>query len=537
MIAVRFRSIALAALSLSAAVWPVVGRAEPAAPAIPSAAPTAATTAGKVRGYVDHGIEVFKGIPYGGDTAKRRFQAPVPPDPWDGVRDATAFGPIAPQLTARSGLTTTPEGAAISEDCLHLNVWTPALRDGHRRPVLVYFHGGGYNNGSANENLYDGVHLCQRGDVVVVTVNHRLNGFGLLYLAELGGPEFADSGNAGILDLVLALRWVHNNIAEFGGDPACVTIFGQSGGGAKCATLMAMPAAHGLFHRVWTMSGQQPFGRSRKSATETARAVLKTLDLTPERLGEIKTLPLERLQAAMRGGTWAPVVDGGALPRDPFAPDASPLSADIPMVLGNAHDETRNLIGAGNPALFALTWEALPDAIAQNVRPFIGDLAPEKIVAEYRQLYPAYTPSDVFFAATTAARSWRAMLLESERRAQQGGAPTFIYYVNWPSPADGGKWKATHMIDIPLVFDNIAESTYTAGGGADAQQLAERVSDALLAFARTGNPNTPALPSWPRFDVAKRATMIFDVPPRVEDDPRGAERRLFAPIVYAQPGI
>ena len=536
MITVRFRFFALAASILMAVVWPAVGRATPAEPATQPGAPVATTTAGKVRGYVDQNINVFKGIPYGGDTAKRRFQAPVPPDPWDGVRDATAFGPIAPQLTARRGLTTTPEGSMVSEDCLRLNVWTPALRDGHRRPVLVYFHGGAYNNGSVNENLYDGVHLCRRDDVVVVTVNHRLNGFGFLYLAELGGPEFADSGNAGMLDLVLALRWVHDNIAEFGGDPGCVTIFGQSGGGAKCATLMAMPAAHGLFHRVWTMSGQQLFGRTRKGATESARAVLKALDLTPERIGEIKTLPMDRLQAAMRGGTWTPVVDGGALPRDPFTPDAPPLSADIPMVLGNTHDETRNLIGAANPALFALTWETLPGAIAQNVHQFIGDLAPEKIVAEYRQLYPAYTPSDVFFAASTAARSWKGMVTESERRAQQGGAATFVYYVNWPSPADGGKWKAPHMIDIPLVFDNIAESNYTASGGAAARLLADRMSEALLAFARTGNPNTPSLPTWPRFDVTKRPTMIFDVPPRVEDDPRGAERRLFAPIVYAQPG-
>ncbi len=533
---VRFRSIALTAFSLVAAGWSAVGQTAPAAPVLPPVAPIATTTAGKVRGYIDQGIDVFKGIPYGGDTAKRRFQAPVPPDPWDGVRDATAFGPIAPQLSTRRGLTTTPEGSVTSEDCLRLNVWTPALRDGHRRPVLVYFHGGAYNNGSVNENLYDGVRLCQRGDVVVVTVNHRLNGFGFLYLAELGGPEFADSGNAGMLDLVLALRWVRDNIAEFGGDPGCVTIFGQSGGGAKCATLMAMPAARGLFHRVWTMSGQQLFGRTAKSATETARTVLKALELTPERIGEIKTMPLDRLQAAMRGGTWTPVVDGGALPRDQLAPDASPLSADIPMVLGNTHDETRNLIGAANPALFALTWETLPDAITQNVHQFIGDLAPGKIVAEYRQLYPAYTASDVFFAASTAARSWKGMVTESEQRAQQGGAATYVYNVNWPSPADGGKWKAPHMIDIPLVFANVAESNYTRGGGADAQQLADRVSAALLAFARTGNPNTPALPPWPRFDVEKRPTMIFDVPPRVEDDPRGAERRLFAPIVYAQPG-
>lgn len=497
--------------------------------------PVAATTSGKVRGYFDHGIAVFKGVPYGGNTALRRFQAPLPPEPWSGIRDATKFGPIAPQPIARRGLTTTPEGADISEDCLRLNVWTPAVHDGERRPVLVYFHGGAYNGGSVNEDLYDGVNLCRRGDVVVVTVNHRLNGFGFLYLAEIGGPKYADSGNAGMLDLVLALQWVRQNIAEFGGNPGCVTIFGQSGGGAKCATLMAMPAAHGLFQRVWTMSGQQLTGRTRAHATADAQAVLRKLGIPPDRLDELDTVPMAKLMEAMRGGGWTPVVDGTVLPRDPFSPDASPVSAGVPMVLGNTHDETRNLIGGGEPALFDLSWEALPAAIERHVKPFIGTLSPAQIVAEYRKLYPAYSPSDVFFAATTAARSWKGMVLESERRARQG-ALTWVYYVNWPSPADGGKWKAPHMIDIPLVFDNVAQSRYTSAAGQAVQPLADAMSAALLAFARTGNPNTPEIPKWPRFELTDRPTMIFDLPPHVELDPRGPERRLFAPIEYIQPG-
>ncbi len=497
----------------------------------PPLAPFAQTLAGQVRGYFDRDLAVFKDIPYGDDTARHRFQRPVPPEPWQGVRDARAFGPMAPQGN--------PAGATmtVSEDCLRLNVWTPALRDGWKRPVLVYFHGGAYSNGSVNEDVYDGSRLCRRGDVVVVTVNHRLNGFGYLYLAELGGPEFADSGNVGQLDLVLALQWVRDNIAEFGGDAGCVTIFGQSGGGAKCATLMAMPAARGLFHRVWTMSGQQLTGRTREHATATAREVLKTLGLTPDRVAELKTIPVERLMEAMRaaGSSWTPVVDGGVLLRDPFAPDASPLSADIPMVMGNTHDETTSLIGSLDPEVFSLSWETLPGKITQHIQKFLGDLAPENIVATYRRLYPGYSPAEVFFAASTAARSWKGFVLQSQRRATQAGAPTYVYYVHWRSPLDGGKWRAPHMIDIPLVFDNVARSDYTAGAS-DVQPIADAMSEALLAFARTGNPNALGRPLWPRFELPKRPAMIFDRPLQVEDDPRGAERRLFEPAAYIQPG-
>jgi len=518
----RPRAGAVIVLGLLAAA---AGRAAPA----DEAGPVAPTTAGRIRGYVDRGVDVFKGVPYGADTAAHRFQAPRPPAAWGGVRACLEFGPMAPQGGSRGG-------GLVSEDCLNLNVWTPGLGGGGRRPVLVYFHGGAYDSGTVNSDLYDGVNLCRRGNVVVVTVNHRLNGFGYLYLAELGGPEYADSGNAGMLDLVLALRWVHDNIAAFGGDPGCVTIFGQSGGGAKCATLMALPAARGLFQRVWTMSGQQLTGRTRAHATATARDVLRKLGVEPGHLEALQTLPRDRLIAAMRGETWTPVVDGTVLPRDPFAPDASPLSADVPMVLGNTHDETTYLIGRGDPALFHLTWAELPEAIRQHVANFIGGLSPDAIVADYRGWYPADTPSDVFFAATTAARSWKGMELEAERRAAQGGAATYVYYLYWRSPVDGGKWKAPHTLDIPLVFDNIASGAAQTGTGPDAQAMADLMSAALLALARTGNPGTPALPAWPRFNTSRRAAMIFDLPPRVEDDPRGAERRLFAPVTYVQPG-
>src|SRR5215831_15438640 len=253
--------------------------------------PVAATRYGRVRGYVDNGINVFKGIRYGADTSNRRFMPPLQPESWPEVRDALVYGSSAPQ-TSRSNEKT-------GEDCLWLNVWTPALRDGRKRPVMFYIHGGAYNNGSGSSPLYDGVRLCKRGDVVVVTVNHRLNAFGYLYLARFGGAELADSGNVGQLDLVLALKWVRENITEFGGDPNKIMVFGQSGGGAKIATLMAMPAAKDLFHRAATMSGQQVTGSGPLNATLRTRAVLEALKLTPERAPELRTIPAERLLEAI----------------------------------------------------------------------------------------------------------------------------------------------------------------------------------------------------------------------------------------------
>jgi para-nitrobenzyl esterase len=495
-------------------------------------APVASTRHGRVRGATEDGVHVFKGVRYGSDTGPRRFQTPRPPESWTGVREALSYGASAPQ-------TRVTEDA--SEDCLFLNVWTRGLDDAARRPVMVYVHGGAYANGSGSSPLTDGAALARRGDVVVVTLNHRLNVFGYGYFDRFDPPaEWADSGNNGQLDLVLALAWVRDNIAQFGGDPDKVTTFGQSGGGAKIATLMAMPAAAGLFHRAATMSGQQVTASGPLNATRRAQALLDALGLPRARIAELAQMPMNELIEALSAPDpvlgygsvyFGPTLDFRSLRRHPFYPDAAPQSAGIPMMLGNTKDETRAFLG-GDETSFTVTWDELPERLGPELR---VDIRPEHVIAEYRRIFPDYSPSEVLFAASTAGRSWRGQVIEAEERAKQA-APTWVYQLDWPSPVDGGKWRAPHGIDIPLVFGTTGAPRAITGDGADARAMAGLLGDAFLAFARSGDPSCDALPAWPQYDVASRATMLFDLPPRVEHDPRGEERRLFSVVPYVQPG-
>jgi para-nitrobenzyl esterase len=525
-------------------------------------APVAKTRAGLVSGFLSGKIVAFKGIPYGADTRETRFQAPKPAAPWSGVKACTEWGARAPQQSPerRPGPAVAKGMAALqdapvhyhlppdegpqSEDCLHVNVWTPRLKEpkqGKGRAVLFYIHGGAYNNGTVNAALYDGTRLVERGDVVVVTVNHRLNAFGFLYLAELAGLEtlYKDSGNAGMLDLVLALEWVRDNIAEFGGDPGRVTIFGQSGGGAKCATLMAMPSARGLFHRVLTMSGQQVWAAPKSLATHRAETALTAMgvsgEVTPEKLNALR---IEQIQAGARTtGAWLPVRDDAVLFRDPFDPDAPRMSAAIPMILGNTKDE---IMGSTAWQRAGMTWDTLPGELGKAIAEFKGPYTVDEIVAAYRKWYPADTPVDVFTAAMAAFRSWPGEVLEADRRAAdpESAKRTWVYEMAWPSPTADG--RAPHTEDLAFVFDNLRLSPGMVGADAEqvaaAQPLATIMSSMLIAYARTGDPNCPAMPHWPIYGLDRRETMVFDTVSKVVSDPRGQERRMMAGANYRQPG-
>jgi para-nitrobenzyl esterase len=479
------------------------------------------TTLGPVRGSIESGLQVFRGIRYG---VAERFQAPRAPKPIRTLIDAVAFGPSAPQ----NGDKYRPQ----SEDCLFLNVWTPEARRGANLPVMVYFHGGAYAGGSVADPLNDGRHLAGKG-VVAVTVNHRLNALGYLYLARLD-PRFPDSGNLGQLDLILALKWIRDNIAAFGGDPKRVMVFGQSGGGAKIATLMGMPAAAGLFHSAATMSGQQVTASGPMHATERAQAYLARLKARPD---DLVDMPVERLVEAldakdpiMGGGIYfGPVLDMKWLTRHPFWPDANSQSNAIPMVLGNTHDETRAFIG--REKLKGLSWDNLADRMAPELR---VDVKPEWVVSEYRRLFPTYTPEQVFYAATTAGRSWRGQIEEAEARAK-ANAPTWVYQVDFASPVE--PWRgARHTMDIALVFGTLEAPGSFAGTGADARAASEAMMTAFISLAAKGDPNASGLPQWPMYRLDRRATMIFDAPPHIENDPRRDQRELFARVPYIQPG-
>jgi para-nitrobenzyl esterase len=492
----------------------------------PALAASGDPQAGRYRGVIDRGVPAFLGIRY---ARAARFARPVR-ESWEGEPyRAVAFGPIAPQRS--------PRGQAMSEDCLFLNIWTPEADPRAGRPVMVYFHGGAYTTGTATDPLTQGPHLARDGDVVVVTVNHRLNAFGYAWLSPYG-ERWRDSGNLGQLDLIAALEWVRDHIAAFGGDPARVMVFGQSGGGAKIATLMAMPAARGLFHAAATMSGQQVTASGPTHARARSEAFMAALGLAAGDAAGLQALPWERLIEGLAatdpimGGPvyFGPVLDMTNLARHPFWPDAAPQSLALPMILGNVHDETRAFIDPRGAKLRGLDWSNLAERIAPEIR---IDLDPRWVMAQYRDHYPDWSPERVFYAATTAGRSWPGQVIEADARAAAGADRTWVYQLDRPSPVDPLR-GAAHTDDLPYVFGTLDAPGSYSGTGERSRQVSAAMMRAFIGLARSGKPG---LATWRPYTLPARETLVVgERAIATAADPRRWERELWARAPYIQPG-
>lgn len=486
-------------------------------------------TNGQVQGVYADSIYSFKGIPY---AKAARFMPPEQPDTWDTIRTFDTYGHICPQAPIPQGndFIAIRESPAEGEDCLNLNVWTPGINDGKKRPVMVWLHGGGFQTGSAIKQLvYDGVNLSREGDVVVVSVNHRLNMLGFLDLSAYS-EKYKYSGNVGTMDMVAALQWIQKNIAVFGGDPNNVTLFGQSGGGAKVLVLMTVPAAQGLFHKAIVQSGAvEACGMTnvtQKTARRVAELILDSLGISPQNADQLQTIPYDKLmatgnkamaQTAREEGSidswgnpgllWTPVVDGDYLPFQPVVDSIASQAKDIPLLIGSCMTEWTTMPMLGNPDKYAHdnmhTWNK--EEIMKRLQARFGNTT-DSVCKAFKEAYPDRPLSEVLYVETML----RFPALKTARlKADQHGAPVYNYLFAWDTPIHGGFAMSYHCSEIPFVFNNINLSPAASAGGVEAKKLEERISKAWINFARTGNPNHEGLPLWPAFTQENGHTMIL----------------------------
>lgn len=511
------------------------------------------TDSGKVYGYVTDGVVTFRGIPYGASTEGRnRFMPPAKPEPWPGVRSALFWGPIAPQPASsarihdRESFLFQWEVGHPSEDCLRLNVWTRSINDNAKRPVMVWLHGGGYVYGSAQElHMYPGDNLVRRGDVVSVSVNHRLGALGFANLKQYG-EQYSSSPYLGMLDIVAALQWVKTNIANFGGDPNNVLIFGQSGGGGKVSTLMGMPAAQGLFHRAVVESGSLLNYTTQEQSHRVSAGVLAELGLNKNDIGKIQDIPFEQIIAAAARSqevtaaagvpsagvmAWGPVEDGKILPFHTWNPDAPSYSKHVPLIVGNTLNEFFNSVQMEDPGVHSWNLEEVRERLSGGGGAFPAFLrtrlgkAADQVIQACQKAHPDATPFTVYSIIAAMAMMRLSALAQAERKAAQRGAPAYNYWFQWQTPILDGTPRAFHCSDLPFVFYHTEVCAPMTGGGPEALHLAARMADAWISFARTGNPNHQDLPAWPAFDPKTTPTMIFDNQCVVKNDPDGEVRK------------
>ncbi|PSR55267.1 carboxylesterase [Adhaeribacter arboris] len=499
------------------------------------------TAYGKVRGFKLRGIYTYLGIPYGADTSgENRFMPPKKPTPWTDVKPTIWWGNTAPQNMEKryadpiSSFIDHWNYDDVSEDCLRLNVWTPAIADGKKRPVIVWLHGGGYTNGNAIEqDGYHGENISRRGDVVYVSINHRLGPMGFANFAGANATKYAASGNVGMLDCVAALEWVKANITNFGGDPGSVTIIGQSGGGGKVCTLMAMPSAKGLFHKGVALSGATLKVTEKETSEKLGSYILQEAGLTKDQVDKLQTLPWkeyyeiatraskkladEMKAAGKRGGNWAPVADGNFLPQHPFDPVASPLSADVPLILCSTLNES-------SPSRSDASLENITlDAVKEKVKERFGDNA-GKVIDSYAKAFPERKPIEIWSMAVSNRQN--VVALANAKSKQK--APVYVAWFGWQPPLFDNRMRAFHCSDISFWFYN-TDLMYThTGGGSRPRKLSAKMADSFLKFARTGNPNGGGLPTWPKYTPENGETMFLDDTPVIKNDPDREARKALA---------
>jgi para-nitrobenzyl esterase len=503
----------------------------------------AETKYGKVKGFILRGITCYRGIPYGADTSgKNRFMPPQPPKPWTTTLPAVWWGNTAPQImdnryaNAYSSFVDHWNYDDVSEDCLKLNIWTPAV-DAKKRPVLVWLHGGGYTNGNGIEqDGYDGENLSRKGDIVFVSINHRLGPIGFSDLSGIGGSKFADSGNVGALDMVAALEWVRDNIANFGGDPGNVTIMGQSGGGAKVCVLAAMPKAKGLFHKAVPLSGSTIKAMDQTASQKLGEYILKEAGLSASEVEKLQEIPWkdyillankaaqkfasENSGTGVRGG-FSPVADGTNIPKGQFFSDSSGVSSDVPMMISTTFHEWG--MARTMPEMELMTREKAIDMLKE--RAGMGGGLGEKaatVYDAYAKAFPNAKPIEVM----TLVSSNRKGAIETANAKAGQKAPVYLAWFGWEPPMFDNRMRAFHCLDICFWFANTDLMLTHTGGGKRPRALSEKMSGALLQFMRTGNPNKGGLPEWKAYTAEKGETMILTDQPELKNDPDREARKL-----------